>query len=82
MIKYMFNTTEYQNLVKNITPHDWYCHHKGHVIKPSVIEWINENINGATFCGGGYTVGFTFSMYLIFNFKNEEDAMAFKLRWI
>lgn len=81
MVEYMFDTTEHQNLVKNITPHDWYYHQKGHVIKPNVIEWMNENIIGAAFCGGGYTVGFTFSMQLIFDFKSNEDAMAFKLRW-
>lgn len=38
----------------------------------NMILWIKENAKGKVYYGGDY----------VFKFETEEDAMAFKLRWM
>jgi len=44
----------------------------------SLTDWLNENkIEGYAFYAGAWNTNCTW----LFEFQNEEDATAFKLRW-
>lgn len=42
------------------------------ILEDEMILWIKENTKGKAYCGGDF----------VFKFELEEDAMAFKLRWM
>lgn len=77
MIEHIFDVGENQSLVLNTITGDW-----PPIISPQVIKWMDDNINGAVFCGI-VTIGDSsdYNEGLKFIFNNIEDIIAFKLAW-